>query len=87
MVQQYELLRYTEHEKRFVWLSETEKFLNNLELLRRSSKVMSEKTRELNTLFEDIEFNLADSRLIQAKLNETAIQVGLSSLPATRSKS
>jgi hypothetical protein len=84
MAHHYEVLRYTEHRKMFVWLSETEKFLNNLESLRRTSLVMRERTRELKTVLEEIEFNLADTRSIRAKLNQTAIQVGLQPLPAKR---
>ena len=75
MTQHNELTPYAEYPD---WLSEWEKLAINLASLRRTFEIMSARTRELHELFDEVQFNLADTRALKIKLNSTAKKYGRS---------
>jgi len=81
MTQYYEVLRYTEYKERTTWLSEREKLSKNLEALHQTSERLAARRTELSKLFEEVQSNLADSRSLRVKLNNTASEIGLALIP------
>jgi len=74
------------NEKKFGFLVEKEKLINNLETARKISENMFVLTEQLAIMFEELSFARADTRSLKAKLNRTAIEFGLQPIPIRRKK-
>jgi predicted metal-dependent hydrolase len=70
--------------KRFNWLCERERFLNNLESLRQTASDMALKLSQLEKLYEEIQLNRADTHSLRAQINRTARQFDLQPIQQRR---
>jgi hypothetical protein len=71
-------------EKKFIFLVEHEKFLNNLEAVRRKSEQISLLTHQLKNLFEELACATEDTRSLKSELNLAASRIDLQPIPAKR---
>ena len=72
MREHYELLRYTQYTQRFLWLSEREMLVGNLQNLHKTCEQMTAKRQELSEWMEKVQSNLPDAPSLRVKLNGMA---------------